>query len=66
MVPDKSRSGPLAGGHSKTIGGMWTLKHEINSPIFYELLINKEFKGDTDVDSNNFLQPYQDVSQCGD
>ena len=29
----------LEGGHSTKIGSMWTLKHEISSPKFYELLI---------------------------
>ena len=29
------------------IGVMWTLKHEIISPIFYEILIKTELKGDT-------------------
>ena len=30
---------PLEGGIYKNIGGMWTLKHEISSPRFHELLI---------------------------
>ena len=30
---------PLEGGHSTEIGCMWTLKHEIISPKFYEILI---------------------------
>ena len=40
MVLDNKKSPPLEGGHSTKIGGMWTLKHEISSPKFYELLIN--------------------------
>ena len=34
------RATPLEGGNSMNIGGMWTLKHGISSPKFYELLIN--------------------------
>ena len=33
---------------------MWTLKHEISSPRFYELLIKTELKGDTALDLKNF------------
>ena len=33
---------------------MWTLKHEISLPRFYELLIKIELKGDTALDLNNF------------
>ena len=33
---------------------MWTLKHEISSPRFYELLIKIELKGDTALDLNNY------------
>ena len=33
---------------------MLTLKHEIISPRFYELLIKTELKGDTDMDIKNF------------
>ena len=33
---------------------MWTLKHEISSPRFYELLINTELKRDTALDLKNF------------
>ena len=34
---------------------MWTLKHEIISPKFYELLIKTELKGYTSMDIKNFL-----------
>ena len=54
MVPDNKRSPPLEGVHYTKIGGMWTLKHEISSPKFYELLIKTEIKGDTALDLNNF------------
>ena len=33
---------------------MWTLKHEISSPRFYELLIKTELKGDTALYLKNF------------
>ena len=44
VVPANRRAPPLEGGHSTKIGGIWTLKHEISSPKFYELLINTELK----------------------
>ena len=54
VVLDNRRDPPLEGGNSTKIGGMWTLKHEIRSPKFYELLIKTELKGDTSLDINNF------------
>ena len=39
VVLSNRRAPPLNGGHSTNIGGMWTLKHEIISSKFYELLI---------------------------
>ena len=36
---------------------MWTLKYEISSRRFYELLIKTELKGDTALDLNNFYNP---------
>ena len=44
----------MNGGIYENIGGMWTLKHEISSPRFYELLIKIELKGDTALDIKNF------------
>ena len=38
-VQTNRRAPPLEGGISENIGGMWTLKHEISSPRFYDLLI---------------------------
>ena len=38
-VQTNRRAPPLEGEISENIGGMWTLKHEISSPRFYELLI---------------------------
>ena len=40
---------------------MWTIKHEIISPKFYEILIKKELKGDTDMELNNF---YNHIKMC--
>ena len=40
MVPDNKKTKTLEGGNYTKNGGMWTLKHEIISPEFYELLIN--------------------------
>ena len=54
MVQTNRRATPLEGGISENIGGMWTLKHEISSPRFYELLIKTELKGDTALDLKNF------------
>ena len=39
VFPDNRKVPPLDSGQSKKIGSMWTLKHEISSPKFYELLI---------------------------
>ena len=38
-VPDNKKAPPLEGRNPKKNGCMWTLKHEIISPKFYELLI---------------------------
>ena len=40
---------------------MWTLKYEISSPKFYELLIMIEVKGGTDMDLNKF---YKYINMC--
>ena len=53
-VQTNKRAPPLEGGISENIGGMWTLKHEISSPRFYDLLIKIELKGDTALDLRNF------------
>ena len=54
VVPYNKKSPPLECGHSTKIGGMWTLKHDISLPKFYELLIKAELKGDTAMDLKNF------------
>ena len=46
----------MEGGHYTKIGGMCTLKHEIISPKFYELIIKMELKGDTAMDIKNFYK----------
>ena len=61
MVPANKRAPLLEGGNSKEIGGMWTLKHEISSPKFYETLIKAELKGNTYLDLNNF---YNHIKMC--
>ena len=61
VVLDILRDSPLDSGKSTKIGGMWTLKHEISSQTFYELLIKTELKGDTTLDLNNF---YNHMKMC--
>ena len=53
VVPAKDKAALLEVGYSTKIGGMWTIKHEINSSKFYELFINTELKGDTSMDLKN-------------
>ena len=60
-VPYNSKAPPLEGGNSTKIGGVWTLKHKISSPKFYELLIKTELKGDTDLYLKNF---YNHINMC--
>ena len=61
MIPANRRGPPLDGGNSAKIGGMWTLKHEISSPKFYEILIKTELKGDTALVLKNF---YNHIKMC--
>ena len=61
VVTTKNNSPPLEGGHSTKNGGMWTLKHDISSPKFYELLINIQLKGNTDMDIKKF---YNHIKMC--
>ena len=56
LVPTNRRDPSLEGGHSIKIGGIWTLKHEIRSPKFDEILIKTELKGDNDLDISNFFK----------
>ena len=54
VFPDNKRASPLEGGHSTKVGGIWTLKYEISSPKFYEIIIKTELKGDTCLYLKNF------------
>ena len=58
VVPYKRRDAPLEVGQSTKTGGMWTLKHEIISPGFYEILINTELKVYTAMDLKNFYNHF--------
>ena len=40
---------------------MWTLKHEISSSKFYELLVKTEFRVDNDMELKNF---YKHINKC--
>ena len=61
VVPANMKDPPLEGVHSTKIGSMWTLKNEISSPKFYEILIKTELKEDTDLDIKNF---YNHINMC--
>ena len=61
VVPANRRAPPLDSGQSTKIGGRWDLKHDIISPIFYELLIKTELKRDTNMDLKNF---YNHIKMC--
>ena len=61
VVLANRRAPPSDGGNYTKNGGMWTLKHDISSPKFYELLIKTELKGDTDLDPNKF---YNHINMC--
>ena len=61
VVPDNRRDKPLNGVHYNKMCGMWTLKHDISSPKFYELLLNIELKGETDLDLRKF---YNNIKMC--
>ena len=61
MVPANKRDLSLEGGQYTKIGGIWTLKNDISSPKFDDLLIKTLLKGDTDLDLNNF---YNHINIC--
>ena len=52
---------PLEGGNSQKLGRMWTLNHDISSPKFYEIIINTDLKGETDLDLKIF---YNHTNMC--
>ena len=53
-LSDNKRAKSLKCGHSTKIGCVGTIKHDICSPKFYELLIRTELKVCTTLDINNF------------
>ena len=61
VVPANRRAQPSDSGQSTKNGGMCTLKHEISSPKFYEIIINTELKVDTALDLNNL---YNYTNMC--
>ena len=61
VVPCNRIYSPLEVGQSTKTGGIWNLKHEIISPIFYENLIKIELKVYTTMDLNNF---YNHIRMC--
>ena len=61
MVPANRIAPPFYGGKSAKIDGMWTLKHENRSPIFFELLIKAELEGETALNLKNF---YNHIRMC--
>ena len=52
---------PLEVGNSAKKIGMWTLKYEISSPKFYDILIMTEFKYDTAMYLKNL---YNHIMMC--
>ena len=66
VVPANKKALTLEGGHSMKNCGMWNLKYKTSSPKFYELLIKKSIQRRHLSVSQELLQTYQDVSQCGD
>ena len=61
VVLANKKSPPREGVNYTKIGGMWTIKYGISLPKFYEILINIEIKGDTDLDLKNF---YNHIKRC--
>ena len=61
VLPANKTDPKVEGGHSTKFGGMWTLKHDIISPKFYELLVNTELKGGPYMELKNF---YNHIKMC--
>ena len=55
VVLTNRRAPPLKGGHSTNFDGMLTLKHEMISPKFHDLIIKTGLKGDTALYIKNFF-----------
>ena len=60
-LPSNKKSPPQEGGYYANIDDMWTLKHEIRSPKFCELLITTELKGETALDLKKL---YNHINMC--
>ena len=58
---DNRKAAPLDSGKSSKIGGMWTMKYELSSLKFYELLNNTELKTDTALNPKDF---YNHIKMC--
>ena len=54
MVTANKKASTLEDGYSTKNGGMCTIKHEIRSSKFSEILIKTELKAETALDLNNF------------
>ena len=61
VLPSNRRDPSLDGGHSTKIVGMWTLKHEIISPKFYELIVKTVIKRYTALDLKKL---YNHIKMC--
>ena len=61
VVQANKKTTQLECGRYTKMCGMWTLKHEISSPEFYELLTKTELKGITALELNNF---YNHINIC--
>ena len=54
LLSNNKKAPPLGSEYSTKNGGIWNIKHDIISRKFYELLINTELKGNTEMDLKNF------------
>ena len=61
VEPTNEKSPRLEGGNYTKSGGVWTLKHDILPPKFYEILIKTEIKGDTSLYLKKF---YKHTKMC--
>ena len=55
-VPYNMKAPPLEGEHSTKIGAMRTVKHEIRSSKFYEIINKTALKVDTALGLNKFCK----------